>query len=113
MGWCADFVLGETGALQFLLHWRPAELALTPSASCNHIPGHLHTDRGGPICTYAHVFVSASSAQDSPLHHLTGCPTRAQMRAYWWLYATGRGTRLGTCKWNALSCKVVDSDWSQ
>ena len=39
MGWCADFVLGETGALQFLLHWRPAELALTPSASCNHIPG--------------------------------------------------------------------------
>jgi hypothetical protein len=59
MGWCADFVLGETGALQFLLHWRPAELALTPSASCNHIPGHLHTDRGGPIWQYVlmHMFL--------------------------------------------------------
>lgn len=46
MGLSADFVLGETGALQFFLHWGPAELVLTPSASCNHIPAPPCGQRG-------------------------------------------------------------------
>lgn len=81
MGWCADFVLGETGALQFFLHWRPAELVFTPSSSCSLIPAPQYGQRWADVamCTYVHVFVNVSSAQDTPLHHSTDCPSRAQM----------------------------------
>lgn len=61
---CADFVLGETRALQFFLHWRPAELVLIPSASCNHIPAPPCGQREAnmAMCIYVHVFVSVLSA---------------------------------------------------